>query len=155
MRIQTQQGSMILMAFYVIVSLLAISASFVTMMVNDRLSATRQVKTEQASALAQAGFEKAISELRSDYRSNSNWYDGTINGNVVTQGHEAYYDFIPSTNEAKGSFVVTLKNIEGATDKIWIKSVGVVGDSRQTIEAYVTVENPSDWAVKIVMWQKI
>ncbi len=155
MRLNDRRGSMLLMTFYVIVSLVAVSAAFVMMMVNDRMSMVRQIKSQQANALAQAGLEKTIYELRKDFRSDQNWFDGSINGASVTQSSDDYYEFIPVTSESGGSFTVSLKNIVSKTDFIWIKSRGMVGDAMSTIVAYVTAVNPSNWTVQVVMWQKI
>ena len=155
MNIRSRQGSMLLMAFYVIVSLLAISAAFVMLMVNERLSMTRQLKAQQAHALAEAGIEKAIYELRADFRGNHNWFDGNINGKAVTQSTVDHYELLSSTPEANGAFTVWLKNIQGKTDHIWIKSQGMVGDAKASLGVYVTAVNPADWTVQVVMWQKI
>ena len=141
-----EKGSLFLIAYLVIFVLLAAGAALVVVSTNDNFVSDRQRRTTQAFFIAQAGMNRALNDLSLDYSSSTSWSDGNINGMAVGPNTAAYYTLpYASTSLNTGSYAVSLQNVVGLSDQIWIQSVGTVGDAAQTITVYAKMTSTSPW----------
>lgn len=144
-----QRGSVLLIAYFVVVVLLGIGASFVVLAVSEIETAERQHLTAVAFHLAEAGIERGLSDLRQDFitdNSSESWTDGDIHDYTIGPDTENYYT-IPYTSTAlnNGTYTVQLKNVSGTTGDIWIRSIGTIGGVSQTLTVYVRMFSTSPW----------
>ena len=140
MTINNKRASILLMCFFVIISLTIIGAAFGILMVNESLSFRHNLQGVQAVYLAEAGLGKAIYDLRQDYLQSENWNDGNINGISVVPVADQFYVLYPSVSFGVGQYyTVGIMNDGSAKNKIWVKSTGTVGLASKTIQAYITV----------------
>ncbi len=141
-----EKGALFLVAYLVIFVLLAAGAALVVVAFNDNFASDRQRRSAQAFYIAQAGMNKALNDMVTDYASTTSWSDGTVNGYAVGPDTANYYT-VPyvSTTVNNGSYVISVKNIAGASDQAWVQSVGSVGDATYTVQAYAKMVNLSPW----------
>ena len=141
-----ERGTLLILAYLVIVILLFAGAALVVVGFNDNFVAERQKRALQAFFIAQAGMNRALNDLYNDYVSSTSWSDGTIGGLSVGPNTASFYSYpCASTTVDNGSYVITLKNVTGASDQAWVKSVGTVGDVSQTIQVYAKITSVSPW----------
>ena len=137
-------------------------------------SVRNQGNSTRAFYLAEAGLQRTLYDLDQDFEGNTNpsWTDGDVDGVDVTQGgtiaipqnrddakridnpDQPFYFYI-SDSLSNGSYSISLLNISGKTNEIWVKSTGVWKDStgiivaQRTIVAHVTENNVSPWNATI------
>ena len=145
-----QRGAILLITFSVISSLLIIGAGFSFFMINERLASERYLRNTQAVFVAQAGLEKAIYDLRQDYKTTSSWADGNINGTVVVPRSGEFYELYSVVNFGCGKYTVEIKNDGSSVDRVWIKSTGIVKNNRQSMSIYVLVHDPAIPVLKVL-----
>lgn len=153
--INNKQGSVLLMCFYIISALAIIGSAFSLAMVSQRLSAQRNIRSVQALYLAEAGLEKAVYDLRQDYIHSSNWNDGAINGITVVPVPNQYYPLYANISFGPGEYTVQIMNDGAATDKIWVKSTGTLGQAQKIIQAYVMVSTPIGPVLNVIGWRVV
>lgn len=148
----------------VFVFILALAAgSFMLISSSEIRMARRQNDSTRAFYLAEAGVERAIYDLNQEFEvGDQSWADGDINGIDVTQGGtvtvpqnrdetkaiddpaQPFYSLPYSSTSLDGGggyggyYSVSLLNISGKTDEIWVKSTGTCGDSTRTIVVFGT-----------------
>src|SRR3989338_8161969 len=149
MRIHNKKGSMLVLAYLIIIVLIILGAAFMVASFNEGLFVERQRRALLAFYIAESGIEQALYDLRQDFindQTNPAWDDGDINGYAISPNTASFYT-IPyaSTSLNGGSYTVQLENIAGSGRNIWIKSTGTFGDSNQTIQVYSKVSNLSPW----------
>lgn len=147
-----KKGSSLVITYFVIVVLSAFGAAFAIMSANEASVAERQRKMAQAFAIAEAGIERAIYDLRQDFLNDStdpSFLDGTIDSFTIGPDTSNFYT-IPYassvTSLGAGSFTVQLKNITGSKEEVWVESTGTVGGTSQTLQAYIKMVSVSPWA---------
>ncbi len=151
-----KRGSVMLMTFYVMSSLVLIGASFLVLMINERLSEQRTRYAAQSYHIAEAGIERAINDLRIDYNASRDFNDGNINGVTVGPNMVDFYDIYPAVSFAGGNYLVQLKNVGVSNHEVWIKSKGTVGEVSQTILVYINmIDLSGTWTVNVVSWQRV
>ncbi len=148
-KLQNNRGSLLIISYMIILMLVAFGSASVILSIGDSRVAERNRRTAQAFHIAEAGIERAIYDLRQDFLNDiasPSWSDGTINTFTIGPDTSSFYP-IPysSTTLNGGSYTVTLKNVSGANDAIWVHSTGTVGDISQTIEIYAKIQNNSPW----------
>ncbi len=147
-----KKGSALIVAYFVIVALSAFGAAFAIMSANEVSVVERQRKMSQAFAIAEAGIERAIYDLRQDFLNDStgpSFSDGAINTFTIGPDTSNFYTipYVSSvTSLGAGSFSVQLKNVAGSNDQVWIQSTGTVGGINQTLQAYIKMVSVSPWA---------
>lgn len=148
MQMNNNRGSVLVLAYLVIVVILLLGAAFMVASFNEGLFAERQRRSLIAFYIAESGLERAIYDLRQDFLNDvtPSWNDGNINSHVIGPNTASFYT-IPytSTTLNGGSYAAQLKNVAGVSTSIWIKSTGTFGDSTQTLQAYVKMQNLSPW----------
>lgn len=149
MRIKNNQGSLFVVSLLLIVVFIALGVGLVGLSINEGLAVERQRRTYQAFHIAEAGMERAIYDLRQDFISDAttpSWADGNINGLAIGPDTANFYS-IPyaSTALGSGNYTVSLRNVAGSGEAVWIQSTGAVGDASQTIEVYAKIINISIW----------
>ncbi len=147
--IVNQRGSVLLIVYFVVIVLLGIGAAFAVLAGSESKTAERQRLTAVAFHLAEAGIERALSDLRRDFIADgtmNSWINGDIHDFEIGPDTENYYD-IPYTGTTLngGSYAVQLKNVTGSPGDIWIKSRGVAGGVAQTIDVYARMFSVSPW----------
>lgn len=146
-RLDNERGSLLLIAYFVILVLLGIGASFIMIAVNESQVAERQRLSVLAFHTAEAGLERGLYDLRMDFVNtvDPSWSDGDINGYAIGPDTNNFYK-IPysSTSLNGGSYSVQLKNILGRDD-VWLRSEGTVNDVTHTIDVYVRMVDLSPW----------
>ena len=141
-----EKGSLFVIVYMVVFVLLIAGAAFLVISSNDSRISERQLRTTQALLIAQAGMNRALNDLYVDYVNSTDWTDGDINGTTAGPNTGAYYDLTyGSTTLNTGSYAVSLQNIAGANDQMWVRSVGTVGDAIQTIVVYAKMISLSPW----------
>lgn len=141
-----EQGGLFLLVYMVVFVLLIAGGAFLVVSTNDSRVSERQLRTAQALFIAQAGMSRALNDLYTDYVNSTNWTDGDINGITAGPNTGAYFSLgYGSTALNNGSYAVTLKNVSGANDQMWVRSVGTVGDAVQTIVVYAKMISLSPW----------
>ncbi len=144
-----QRGSALLIAYFVILVLLGIGASFALLAASEVKTAERQRLSAVAFHLAEAGIEQGLSDLRQDFVANgtlTSWVDGNIHGYAIGPNTGSYYT-IPYayTSLNGGTYTVELKNAAGASGDIWVRSTGLINGVSQTITVYVRLSSASPW----------
>jgi len=150
-----EQKGIVLIAIYLVITVVAlITAAFFWQSYNENKQAERHQLSVKALALAEAGIESAIYDLREDYEAdpNTGWSDGDVNGfvcgpdavNFVTIPYPAAISQV-----GEGSFSVGIKNDTDSglylPDKVWVRSTGTVGTVTRTITTYINVVNVNIW----------
>ncbi len=147
--LHNERGSLLIISYMIIFMLVAFGGAAVILSINDSKVSQRQKRTMEAFHIAEAGIERAIYDLRTDFLNDSSspsWSDGTINTFTIGPNTGSFYS-IPyaSTSLNSGSYAVTVKNVTGVNDSIWVRSTGTLGDISQTIEVYAKIESLSPW----------
>jgi hypothetical protein len=141
-----EKGSLFLIAYMVIFVLLLAGAALVIVSFNDSFVAERQKRTSQALYIAQAGVNRALNDLYTDYMATTSWSDGNINGLAAGPNTGSFYSLpYVTTTLNTGSYAVSLENIAGQNGHIWIRSVGTVGDATYTVQVYAKMVSLSPW----------
>lgn len=141
-----EKGGLFLIVYLVVFVLLLAGAAFLVVSSNDSRVSERQLRTSQAYLIAQAGMNRALNDLYTDYVNTTDWTDGDINGITAGPNTGAYYNLTyGSTALNTGSYAVSLQNVAGASDQMWVRSVGTVGDAVQTIVVYAKMISLSPW----------
>ncbi len=141
---------MFVIAYYVTIMLLGLGVALTVLSGTEGRTSDLQRRIISAQALAEAGYERAIYDLRQDCvddTSSPSWGDGDINGMSIGPNTSSYFDvtaYEPNSVNS-GTYSVDLKNVSGDNSAIWIRSTGTVGGQSQGIEAYVKVEVVSPW----------
>ena len=163
---------LIALAFVIV---LGIGVAAIVKLHSTQVSIVRcQSNSTRAFYSAEAGLQRTLYDLDQDFEKDTDpsWTDGDINGVDVTQGgtitipqnrddakridspDQPFYFYI-SDSLSNGSYSISLLNISGKTDEIWVKSTGVWKDStgtivaQRTIVARVTENNVSPWNTAI------
>lgn len=148
-RTANERGSLLIIAYLLIVVLLTLGAAFVLISVNEAKTAERQRRSTLAFHIAEAGLERALYDLRKDFvndTSSPSWSDGDINGYAVGPDTANFYSLsYASTSLNGGSYAAQLKNVSGSGDAVWIKSTGTFGDAQQAVQVYARIINVSPW----------
>ena len=148
-KLKDTKGSAIVIAYFVIVVLLGIGASFLLLATNESRMSERQRLTTTAFHIAEAGIERGLYDLRMDFinaTGSPSWSDGDINGFSIGPDTTDYYT-IPyeSTSLNGGSYTVELKNVFVSGDNVWVRSTGTIGGVSHTIRVYVRMVSLSPW----------
>ena len=151
-KLRNEQGSMLLMAYFVIVLILGLGSAFLLASTVELQIAERQRLSTVAFYIAEAGIERALYDLRQDFVNDTSlpsWADGTINVYNIGPDTVSFYDIPYSdTSLNGGSYTASLKNAPGGKD-IWVKSVGTIKDVSHTLQVYVRMVDISPWAYAI------
>lgn len=141
-----ERGGLFLTVYMVVFVLLIAGAAFLMISSNDSRVSERQLRTTQALLIAQAGMNRALNDLYNDYVNSTDWSDGDINGITAGPNTGAYYNLTYGSNTLNtGSYAVSLQNVSGASDQMWVRSVGTVGDAIQTVVVYAKMVSLSPW----------
>lgn len=143
------KGSVLVVVYLLIVVLLGFVAALGILTSHENLSARKDEQSTQAFNIAEAGIERALYDLRQDFvndLSSPSFADGNINGMAIGPDSSNFYA-VPygATTLNNGSYSVEFKNVTGSTQAIWIKSVGTVGSTTQTLTVYAKIQNISPW----------
>ncbi len=148
-RLCNNRGSLLIISYLVITVLITLGAAFVITSLNEARIAERQRRATVAFHIAEAGMERVMYDLRQDFVNDSNspsWADGDINGMAIGPNTGSYYSVnYASTSLNGGSYSVSLLNVSGKTDALWIRSTGTLGDETQTIQVYAKIYSTSPW----------
>ena len=157
---------LIALAFVIV---LGIGVAAIVKLHSTQVSIVRcQSNSTRAFYSAEAGLQRTLYDLDQDFEKDTDpsWTDGDINGVDVTQAgtitipqnrddakridnpDQPFYSYI-SDLLSSGSYSISLLNISGKTDEIWVKSTGTWGNSTRTIVAHVTEHNISPWNATI------
>jgi len=159
-----KKGVILVISQFIIVGLILLGGAFMILSTNESRGVERQKMTEQAFYIAEAGIERALYDLRQDYINDTtpSWTDGDINAYTAIAS-STYYDInYATTTIGGGSYAVKFKNVgtssgdddddddddessDFSEDKIWIQSMGTLGDVTETIEVYAKIVNVSIW----------
>src|SRR5882672_4715608 len=93
-RLQNNRGSLLLTSYVIILILLAFGATFVIVSTNESLNVERQRRALIAFNVAEAGAERALYDLRTDFVNDSSspsWADGDINGMAIGPNTASFY----------------------------------------------------------------
>ncbi len=147
--LNNDRGSLLMISYALIFILLAFGAAAVILVVNDSKSVEWQKRTAQAFYVAEAGIERAMYDLKQDFindPSQPSFSDGAINSYAIGPNTTGFYPIPYSNNSLNGgSYTVTLKNITGVSDAVWVRSTGGIGNTTQTIEVYPKLVRLSVW----------
>lgn len=143
-----EQGSILIIGYFVIVVLLGLGAVFMTLIVNEAKVAERQRLNSVAFQIAEAGIERALYDLRQDFINDTgtpSWSDNDINGMAIGPDSVNFYA-VPyqTTTLNNGSYVVSFKNSVDGKD-VWVRSTGTINDVSHTLDVYVRMINVSPW----------
>jgi len=152
-RVQNERGSLLLAAYFIILVLVGLSASFLLLSVNESKISERQRLATIAFHITEAGIERGLYDLRLDFvndTTNPSWSDGDINSYSIGPDTNNYYS-IPysSTSLNNGSYTVELKNVLGSVDDVWLKATGSISNVTHVIEVYVRMVSLSPWEYAI------
>jgi hypothetical protein len=146
--ITNHRGSALLSLYFVITVILFIALALTSRSIHESGFSEIHKRSAQASAIAEAGFERALSDLRLDYINDPtpSYADGDINGLTCGPDTSGFY-VIPyiSTSIGTGSYRVMLRNVPGKTNEVWVRSTGTIPGSSRTIEGYVKLVDVSPW----------
>ena len=156
-KLENNRGSVLLTTYMLTMVLLILGTAFLVLSSNEARISEVHRKTTQAFYIAEAGIERAIFDLKTDFANSKDWTDSNINGWIVDKTDtdaDGYYP-LPDTSDVAnaaylttalgdGSYSVRLMNGVG-TDDIYIRSIGTIGSISQAIQIYVTVVNLSPW----------
>ncbi|MFH1045694.1 MAG: hypothetical protein V1727_01880 [Candidatus Omnitrophota bacterium] len=147
-----KKGTALILAYLAITVLMVLGAAFMIRSIAESRLAERQKKSVQAFAIAEAGLEVALYRLRLDFENDPagpSFLDGDINGIVCGPDTLNFYQLLGVTvlgNDLySGTYAVDLRNVAGATDEVWVRSRGIVGDITKVLEAYVKIKDESPW----------
>lgn len=110
--------------------------------------AQRQKRSIQAFSIAEAGIERALYELRQDFKNDftdPSWADGTINAINCGSDTNNFYFLLNSIILGNGAYSIELKNVVGKDNEIWVRSTGSVGDISKAIQSYIRIIDVSIW----------
>lgn len=116
-----------------------IATSFMFISSSEIKMVRKQNNSTKAFYIAEGGLERARYDLWKD----NNWTDGEIDGtNYVKTDTDSDGFYLLNYNTATraslgGEFTVRLKEIEGSTNKIWVKSKSSYNNAIRTIKAKV------------------
>ncbi|HAK97273.1 MAG TPA: hypothetical protein DCM87_20365 [Planctomycetes bacterium] len=137
------------MSCVIVMVFIMIGAALYMFTVSEVRAAERERDASRALALAEAGLERAICDLRLDLVNDpdfGSWTDGAINGIpcVVTADS---YTMLPYTGNSlgPGTYAVELKSEAGRTGEIWIRVTGNASARRAAIQSYVRAHDLSVW----------
>ncbi len=144
-----ERGSVLLLSCIVIISFFLLGASLYTFMVGEAHATERHRDQRQALAIAEAGLERALTDLRQDLQGSvllGSWSDGDINGMTCLVDTERFHSLpYADTDLSNGSYVVEVRNVVGKDDEIWVRATGSVLGSAQAVQAFVRGEAYSCW----------
>ncbi len=147
--LSNQKGSLLIIAYFLILVLLGFSAAVFLYSTHESRAAERDRRTQEAFYIAEAGIERALYDLRRDYlydATSPSFSDGDIDGIAAGPDSSNFYTLPYSgTTLNGGSYTVYLKNSASSSQEIWVKSVGTIGGSSQTILVYARMDNVSPW----------
>ncbi|MCK4881530.1 MAG: pilus assembly PilX N-terminal domain-containing protein [Candidatus Omnitrophica bacterium] len=151
-KLEDNRGSVLLTTYMLTMVLLILGAAFLVLSSNESRISEVQRKTTQAFYIAEAGIERAIFDLKTDFENSQNWTDGDINtlvfpyhgddeddnsNEVLDAGEDTdsdglldpHFVLLPYVDTVLngGSYTVSLENVAG-TDDIWIRSTGTSGN---------------------------
>lgn len=145
--LQNNRGSLLIIAFFTVLVLTGLGASFVILSTNEALVAERHLLSTKAFHIAEAGAERAFYDLNADLQSVSpSWTDGDINGMTIGPDTNNYYT-VPYTNTSfdGGSYTVELKNVSGSSDNMWVRSTSTISGITEMVTAMVRIVDGSPW----------
>lgn len=161
---QNNRGSVLLVTYLLITTLLILGAAFLVMGATEAKRTEIQHKSDLAFYIAEAGIERAIYDLKQEFEAgDKNWSNGiTVGADSWGPNTGAFYDIYvdgggdsevtyPSgaysythafspTND--NHYKVKLRNVG---EDLWIRSTGEVDGVAQTIQVYVKIVNVSPW----------
>ncbi len=145
-----ERGVALLGALVTMIVLLLFGAVCFTMVLSEGRAARREKEYLQTLLIAEGGFERALLDLRKDWLQGGaapSWADGDINGYACGPNAKGFYwlPYFPTTL-GEGTYSVTLKNVPGKDDQIWIRSVGTAKGQSAGVEAYVKMEKHTIWS---------
>lgn len=145
-----KRGIILITSYFVIAVLLILAIAFFSQTYTEAKLAQRHKISTQALCIAEAGIERALYDLRKDFENDStpSWSDGDINGIVCGPDYDAFYSLpytAASTNLGEGSYAVWLKNINGYTNHIRVRSTGTKDGTSRTIEIYLQMAEINIW----------
>ncbi len=148
---KNERGSLLLISYLVILSMLGIGAAFMVLLSNETKVAERDRKNTIAFHIAEAGIERGLYDLRRDFvvDTTPSWSDGDINGFAIGPDSVNFYQIPYSdTTFNGGSYTVSMKNVVGGRD-VWVQSTGTIGDDTHTILIYARMVQISPWGTAI------
>lgn len=150
-RINSQQGSLLIMSFFFILILAGIGAIFLYMVTSDLRMIERLRRSTEAFYVAEAGIENGIYDLRLDFENDTSthpWTSGDINGITVAFTNTTDYEVLRS-NVSIGSGMYSIDVKKAADDEVWLRSTGTVNGVTSQIEAYVKILDLTPWGYAI------
>ncbi|MBU3912430.1 MAG: hypothetical protein KKD90_07610 [Candidatus Omnitrophica bacterium] len=149
MNIKNNKGTILIISYLVIAVLLILSAAFLSRSISENRIAERQKWSVRAFSIAEAGLERALYDLRQDFKNDlidPSWADGEINGIACGPDSENFYSLpYESTLLGNGSYSIELKNVVGKDNEIWVRSMGTLNGINIIIQSYGKIENLSPW----------
>ncbi|MFT5387314.1 MAG: hypothetical protein ACI9E5_000441 [Candidatus Omnitrophota bacterium] len=158
--LKNNHGNVLILSYLLVAVLVGLGSAFAILATSELRTADRQLLTAKAFAIAEAGIERSLYDMKEDYENDliaPIWADGDINGFSIEPGPnvDGYYDVIYEYNLAtpavsipvsfnEGNYMVSILNMEGI-EEAWVQSVGTVGDVTQTIRLYVKIVDVSPW----------
>lgn len=152
--LNNNKGIALITSYLIITFLLLTAVTFYWQSYNESNMSLRHRLSTEAFALAEAGVERAIYDLRRDFEvdpTNPGWADGDINGAAVGPD-DSFYQLYPAPIAlGNGTFDVWLSNADEDNDgtydrdKIWVRSTGTVQSVTRTVRSYIRMENANVW----------
>jgi len=170
MKIGGNKGLVFLIVLILILLLVIAAASFMLINSSEIKMAESQTNSTKAFYIAEAGIQTAMYELYKDFKNdatNPSWADGDINGVDVTKGgtvtipqnrnnglsiddpSQPFYAMRLSVSCGGGDYSISLLNVSGKDDEIYIKSTGVYKDGTRTVVILVRSRTLSPWDTAI------
>ncbi len=137
------------MSCIIVMVFIMIGAALYMFTLSEVRAAERERNESRALALAEAGLERAICELRLDLVNDpdfGSWTDGMINGISCTVTPDSYTMLALTGNSlGAGTYAVEIKSETGRDGEIWIRVTGNSSARRAAIQTYVRAHDLSVW----------
>jgi hypothetical protein len=146
---ERRRGGMLIVSCIFVMVFILVGGALYVFTTGEARAAERDRDEIRALALADAGLERAMNDLRLDLQNDpvhGSWSDGVING-ITCRATTDAYNVLPYTGNALGSgtYAVELKLAAGRTDEIWVRVMGNESSRRAQIQAYVRARDMSPW----------
>ncbi len=148
LKLKNKKGNLIIISLLLVVVLIIYGAAIAVVSINESRAQERHKRAMVAFHIAEAGVERALHDLRSDFindLTNPTWDDGDINGTAAGPNTVDFYTLHYSIPFNSGAYYVELKNVSGTGKSIWIRATGTLGDTTQVILVYAKIRNIFPW----------